>query len=55
MMFNWLTYCLIQWKQYKHRSTDVMIRLINNEMWDVSEKEWEDIILKLKDEMKEKL
>ncbi len=54
-MFNCLIYCFTQWRQYKCRSMSVTVRLTDSEMWDTLKRKWEDIILKLKDEMKEKL
>jgi len=55
MMFNWLTYCLTQWRQHKCKSVSVIIRLTDSKRWDTSEREWEDILLRLKVKMKEKI
>jgi len=55
MMFNWLTYCLTQLRQHECRSVSVTVKLTDSEMWDAFKREWENMILKLKDEMKEKL
>ncbi len=54
MMFDWLTYCLTQWRQHKCRSTDIMIKLTDSKMWDAIKRKWEDMILRLKVKVKEK-
>ena len=54
MMFNWLTYCLMQQRQYKHRSASAAVKLTDSKRQSTSEREWEDMVLKLEVEVKQK-
>jgi len=55
MMFNWLTYCLMQWRQHECRSESAVIKLTDDEMWDTLKRKWENMLLKLEVKVKEKI